>query len=269
MHHLDKFFDWAVSLVIRGLFALNVKGYARLIEALNKHLLGPRVMSAYGVWLTENWSDATFRFSVLGSYGRDIPNVLYELGPGTIFLDIGANTGLFSFVAEKNKNILACYCFEPNPFVFEMLNENKRLNNSGAYLLNFGIGAHNETVGFKFDIAHTGKGRIVEDEKPTQTIKIRDYRAFDEIFERHKAHAFFCKIDVEGYELIVIEQLQKSKIYKYLDGVVVEVDERRLKESEVEKIKTILISGGLGCVRRIGRGEHYDLLFLRDMRSNR
>ena len=43
-------------------------------------------------------------------------------------VDIGANTGLFALLAAKANPACHVWAFEPVPFVFDMLQENKRLN---------------------------------------------------------------------------------------------------------------------------------------------
>ena len=75
--------------------------------------------------------------------------VVNNIGPGEVFLDVGAHAGLYTLLASK-KNA-ETYSFEPNPLNLQYLKENIELNNqknitivskavsneSGSFLLHF------------------------------------------------------------------------------------------------------------------------------------
>ena len=62
---------------------------------------GP-VRSAYGVLMVPNWQDTTFRYCIFGTYGRDLADLLLEQREAFVFVDIGANQGLYSLIAAQN-----------------------------------------------------------------------------------------------------------------------------------------------------------------------
>ena len=90
-------------------------------------------------------NDATFKLGVLGRYGFDLYNLLVHEIPGQfVFLDIGANNGLYSFIAQKNCNCKRVDAFEPNPFVFNFLEINNKKNGGFANLHNVANGDTNK-----------------------------------------------------------------------------------------------------------------------------
>lgn len=88
--------------------------------------LDPRkyVRTHYAVQLRANWIDATFRYSVFGSYGEAISNYLKTQTSHYTFIDIGANQGLFTLIASESQQCIHIHSFEPNPKTFLLLEEN-------------------------------------------------------------------------------------------------------------------------------------------------
>src|SRR5688572_9009381 len=96
---------------------LGVRRQARLVLAraramivlalsyLRRQLDGeqPRT-SVYGVKLAPNFRDKTFRYCLYGTYGRHISDYLEAIDQPFVFLDIGANQGLFTLIAGRNPN---------------------------------------------------------------------------------------------------------------------------------------------------------------------
>lgn len=253
--------DLIIAKLIIWLDRTGLKGRKRIIKCLSHLISGKKTMSTYGVWLAENWQDATFQFAALGHYGENISNYIKALPNNTIFLDIGGNTGLFSLIADNFSKAKAVYCFEPNPSLFEKLKTNTALNGNRINILNFGIGDHNGTIGFETDHTHSGKGRISKSGASNISIEIQDYTAFNTIADRHEQADFFCKIDVEGFEFIVIEQILKSNISSRLSGIITEIDERFLTNEQVQTICERLKKIGLQQTNKLGEGHHYDLVF--------
>jgi hypothetical protein len=62
-------------------------------------------LSNYGVWMLSNYFDKTFQLSIMG-YRNNFEKILLSINQPLIFIDIGANQGVFSLVAAKNKNFI-------------------------------------------------------------------------------------------------------------------------------------------------------------------
>ena len=86
-------------------------------------------LSVYGVWLLDQWNDATFRFCASGFYGFFYSDWVGRLDE-CVFIDIGSNQGLYALIAAKNPNIKKIYAFEPQPEIFSVLEKNIKRNNA-------------------------------------------------------------------------------------------------------------------------------------------
>jgi FkbM family methyltransferase len=175
--------------------------------------------------------------------------------------DFGSNTGLYAFVADKNKNVIQAYAIEPNPHLVPVLQRNKSLNNSRIEILDVGIGDANRSAGLEFNPSHSGKGKVGQNVGSSTMIKLSNYELFDEIASNHPDCRFFCKIDVEGMEAVVVEQIARSRIRDRLIGATVEIDNRRHSEEEKESIRQTLTNCGLLETGRFGDEGHYDMYF--------
>lgn len=61
------------------------------------------VNSYYDIKLTPMWGDNTFKFCYCGGYGDFFANYLRNLDKNFVFIDIGANQGLYSIIAGNNE----------------------------------------------------------------------------------------------------------------------------------------------------------------------
>jgi FkbM family methyltransferase len=132
------------------------------------------------------------------------------LKPGDVFVDVGANVGLFTLLAaERVKNTGRVFAFEPSPTTFQRLQENVRLN--------------------RFQNVRCERVALSDDaETRTLTTSVEGYGAWDSLGapsagRRFTTHAVSCctwddfacredlvgrvtlmKLDVEGWESRVL-----------------------------------------------------------------
>lgn len=119
--------------------------------------------------------------------------LLSRIPENGVFFDIGANIGMYSlFIAHQRKDI-SLFCFEPERTVFECLKSSfDHLNRTNICLFNYAVGS-----------SHQRKKRAA-------LINI------DELYSQGKIlRPDAIKINVEGYELAVLESMceliQKEK----------------------------------------------------------
>ena len=74
--------------------------------------------SRYGPMIRVHGGDLTNRMTLFGAYGDEIAEQVARLRPDDLFLDIGANTGIFSMIAERHLPHGRVFAFEPNPYLF-------------------------------------------------------------------------------------------------------------------------------------------------------
>ena len=225
---------------------------------------GQNVRSVYGPILTPAWHDSTFRIGVLGCYGFGLYDALNKnYRSDFVFIDIGANNGLYSFVAEKNPRCIEAISFEPNPHVAEVFRKNARLNHSNAELHNIAIGDSNTDMALSVKKGHSGRGNLIGLGNEEVTVTVKNHEIFDEISERIGEARLFVKIDVEGYEIVVLKEITQSKFAGKIDHLFVEVSTKWLEPGGVDEIYQIADTLGLHKHRKFGSGWQYDVLFSR------
>lgn len=229
-------------------------------------IVGTRcVRSRYGVLMRANWQDATFNMCYAGSYGMALAALIAQQKDDFLFLDIGANQGLYSLLAVRNPNCRQAYAFEPVSQTFNLLRENIALNGFQNQITPVQA-AVSTTAGratITLRTAHSGAASLESTALvrggATETIRTISISDLDVLL--HPEGSILVKIDVEGHEAVVIDQLMKSQHRQRIAAVFYEVDENWNKPAALE---SALRQGGFSRFIRYGDGTHYDVLALRD-----
>lgn len=242
-------------------------GSVRLESSLLKWLRPSRVRSRYGVTMQSNWSDATFNMCYFGAYGKTLSNLLRAETRPFVFLDIGANQGLYSLVAGKNPRCRAAIAFEPVPATFALLEANVAANGLGnvARPVNLAIASEAGSAVIRMSRDHSG-GASMASSNPVAgediTIHTINHRALDDIIP-DGPEAILVKIDVEGLEPQVVAELVQSRHARRIDMLFYEIDEAWTDPGAIERA---LRGIGIGQFRKIAStpgATHYDVLATR------
>lgn len=223
---------------------------------------GEAVRSAYGVLMVPNWQDTTFRYCIFGTYGRDLADLLQGQSDDFVFVDIGANQGLYSLIAAQNPCCRKIIAFEPVPQTHARLAANVALN-GGAERTVLHACAISDSVGeVEINVAegHTGTASLAgrQDARPSGggvTIRTIDAPLVDPLLAGDLP--LFVKIDVEGLEAVVIAELAKTASFRRVATIFYEVDDRWASAGEIE---AGLRASGFTRFAKYGRGHHYDVL---------
>lgn len=155
------------------------------------------------------YPDSYLSFLILrGDFeSQELDFVSKVLRPSDIFIDIGANIGIFSLLAnERNCKV---YSIEPTPKTFERLQENLSLNkfsDSNSYHLAF---SNSDGVTF-LNVSENGLdawnniSERSEEGFVKVEIKTRKFDSFIKDLPIKKNDFIFVKMDVEGWELKVL-----------------------------------------------------------------
>jgi FkbM family methyltransferase len=215
-------------------------------------------LSNYGVWMLSNYLDKTFQLSIMG-YRNNLEKILLSIRQPLIFLDIGANQGVFSLVAAKNNNFVEIHAFEPNLKLFSYLESNFYINKVNNFFIHkVAIGPESTSISFFVPENHSGNGRIISEESNMQVICVnRDY--LNKVFTQSNK-LYFIKIDVEGSEYKVLNELFNSSINLCIKYIFIEIN---TKFSEEDILIKTLRSNDFYEVSRSGNEVSYDALYAR------
>lgn len=217
--------------------------------------------SRYGVDLSANWNDRTFQYCLYATYGHELSDILTARRTPFVFLDIGANQGLFSLIAAKNSACMAAIAFEPVSKTFELLKANIEANHFGARITPVLAGISEKTGRSEMSVCHTHSGGAslrnggIADGFEAEAVELICHDELDSMLS--SGHPIIVKIDVEGHEEIVIRELMRSVHRDRFEAIFYEIDERWVNP---RAILGLLEQHGFDRFTKFGIGRHYDTL---------
>jgi FkbM family methyltransferase len=222
-----------------------------------------KVISLYGPYLIPLWNDHSFEMALTGGFDFGLQEILQQPREGQpAFLDIGANLGIFSLIAGRNPSFSQIHSVEPNAEVCGYLIRNAEANGLALKAHNVGISDREGTAKFFVSSAKSGRGNLRGAGRDSIEIQVRDSRFFDELKTQIGDIPVFVKIDVEGHEAVVMEQLGKSSLASNVAELFVEVTPRWAGEGGARKVIEEAERLGLEEASRFGRDNmQYDIYF--------
>lgn len=218
------------------------------------------VKSRYGVYLRSRWTDATFHFCVFGRYGHVLSDLLDNCHSDFTFLDIGANQGLYSLIAARNPACRHVYAFEPVAATYGYLLDNVMINQANKVTpVNAAISDTDGSAQIAVQAGHSGAATL----RGSSPLKLSTSTTITTMsaggLQSLLANADQCiiKIDVEGFETTVIEQLAEAGILARTRTLFYEVNEKWTDPADIERRLTAL---GFTGFTRSGSDSHYDVL---------
>jgi FkbM family methyltransferase len=225
--------------------------------------------SVYGPRLQVMPGDRTFELCVRG-YGPFVAGAIAAQARPFVFLDAGANLGLFSLVAAQNPHCQRAIAIEPVPATFSGLEANIRRSGSTRITALRGAIHDGEVsrVTMSYDPSHSGLSRVLPSgsagiEVPVVTAPMLDDALCQE------ADPIVAKIDVEGSEGDVLAVLRRTKAYARLDEVIVEISQQNLGAAGRSQLLQMLADDGFAEIDRHGEPAHYDARYRRHQGSAR
>ena len=224
------------------------------------------VSSYYGVKLNTNFDDATFKFYMTGAYGDNYWKHITDKIQPFIFIDIGANQGLYTLCAAMNKNCISCYSFEPVERTFDLLKKNIITNDLSykCHLINKAISNKSGSHDISIKANHSGVASMLtknnannKDNYNIETIKTISHIELDNLVSNKDKVGLIVKIDVEGFEMNVIKELLKTQLAKDISEIYFEVNERWVNYDDIQ---ILLKSNGYKFFSKTSKDiKHYDV----------
>jgi len=221
--------------------------------------------SNYGVWLAIRPNDITYNLCLDASYRNNLEKILDNISEDTIFVDIGANIGVFSLVAELNPKVVAIHSFEPDSESFNYLLKNIGKSKSNRiFPHNYAVGNNTGEARLTKNIGHSGISRIDNNLTGStgtySSITMVNHKYLNSIFNP-TAERYFVKIDVEGYEYEVLKALETANFFSSISEFFIEFDE---EHGRVEQVEAFLRKNKFTESGRWGSSIwHWDALWVR------
>ena len=175
-----------------------------------------------------------------------IREIVDSLAIDDICIDCGANVGVYSQLFAKYGSEV--YSFEPNPVAFNILKKKtKKLKN--IYPIMSAVGTSN-TRGKLYLHENYGLDEVLYSQSSSLLRKKNnlkdsfiDFAKWLEKFEKIK----LIKIDIEGYEVELLNHLIDKKVLNKIDHIFVETHEKKIVElrNEIELLKEKIKGSGL------------------------
>lgn len=150
----------------------------------------------------------SFELFINGIYEKDtIEFICNSIPVNGVFVDIGANIGSICIEVAIARPDISVYAFEASPKVFSYLERNKLQNNlQKLFVFNLAIHEHNDIeLPFYSRNYYNGQGSFLhltsEIPEMVKTLRLENF------FHAQGLLPDFIKIDVEGYELLVLKSL--------------------------------------------------------------
>ena len=163
-----------------------------------------------------------------GSYEPDLVNLMRrKTGPGGVFVDIGANEGLFSAIAASivgEKGLIIAV--EPQSRLRDVLEINIALNSPGRYCIYRNVVGEKDGDELSLSLgpsSHTGGSSLVRAyrwSRKTEKVKTRTVDGI--LAEQGNPTVDLMKIDVEGYEPEVITSAEATLAAKRVKAIAVD-----------------------------------------------
>lgn len=175
---------------------------------------------------------------------EDMSFVLHILRKNDLFLDIGANVGVYSLLASgvKNAKTLA---FEPVPSTFNYLTNNISFNKLNHLVTIHNIGL-SDKKGYLYFTSDSDTTNHVTSNSGVNTVKI-DVETLDNATKNLVDIDTIIKMDVEGFEIKVLEGAIQTLTNKHLIGLIVELNGCSKRYGFEDKdVDEILTKNGFG-----------------------
>ena len=189
-----------------------------------------------------NYGDVCrFRASTFATKEPDTLKWIESFDKESIFIDIGANVGIYSIYASYFSNRV--FSFEPDALNYSLLNLNILDNNLSSRILAYPLSIHSESKFDTLNIQNYQYGGALssfsnqKDQFQKDFLPIFKQGSFsislDSVFEKiindysNTSNEIHCKIDVDGNEKIILDGAIETFKSKIIKSVLIELDHTR------------------------------------------
>jgi FkbM family methyltransferase len=222
-HYLKAFYRWVLWKFIR---LLKIKNYR--FRLWNDRQILINHDSFHSMWIMYNYIVDWEEFNLIARVIRPEDHVC----------DIGANMGYYTIWMSKFINApLHIHSFEPDTINYERLIKNLRINNLETNISVNKVAVTDVSGVIRFTTGLDGENHIsINDQGMALQV---DAVSLDDYAKRHNIESFaYVKIDVEGFELLVLKGALNLLSEKKIGIIQLEVN-NTLQHSEIS-VETLL-----------------------------
>ena len=183
----------------------------------------------------------------LGSYEEAELKVLANhLKPDNVFIDIGANFGLYSLIASQYIGEEgSIFCFEPFPENYKSLCTNLSLNYlTRVTVENKAVGSEKGELKLYYNNKENNLGMVSSKKtKDSDFVTVTKVSLDDYLQTKYLGENTFIKIDVEGFEYEVLQGMKKT-LQSYDPIILIEVLDSNSKNDTSNKPHELLCELG-------------------------
>jgi FkbM family methyltransferase len=229
----------------------------RLLHKVARVLPKPTftIQNKSGIFFVQAFDDST---TICSDYfEEELRGWLTTPDTKDVFVDIGANRGIYTMITPSLFKYKEIHSFEPNPNVVTLLTKNVELNGLDKMVTihNVALGEAAGSLPFTCDPMHLGGGRIVSTAS-SETISV-PVKVFDELTPNiPPTRISFIKIDTEGFEQSVLNGM-KATLSNMNPGSCIMIE-----STEPEKVQMFLGTYGF----TLEKSNQHDHLFIKRVR---
>jgi len=224
------------------------KAFFKCLKAYLRWQLGTRILQKDVIHEFVGGTRLIIRRGMVGATGNVYVGIhefehmaflLHVSGKHDTFFDIGSNVGSYSILASgvcKSKSI----CFEPITTTYKLLQDNIRLNDLQDLCVSYNVGVGSEVGSLFFSKGLDTMNRVAVVQELSDEKEKVDVITLDLLSE--KFSATILKIDVEGYELNVLNGAKKLLESNLLHSIIIELNEYNAQDNSTKLIHEILSS---------------------------
>ncbi len=225
---------------------------------------GDYVKSVYGPFLHRGLDDHQFYLCATGKSGHKLSSIITRINQKMVFLDIGSNMGIYSLLAESNPNFCRITAVEPNPLVLGFLKSNIDANSASRIeVIPAAVSQLSGEVELRYNDWHMGMGSIERAGNNAVRVKSLNRNFFD-LYAESVNEKVFLKIDVEGAEHVVVEEIFSSSLSGKITDVFVEITPKWLDAKKIDAIYSTLYLNGFKLLWKGADTSQYDAYFIKN-----
>jgi FkbM family methyltransferase len=176
----------------------------------------------------------------------DMAYLLHVTTAESLLIDIGANVGSYTVLACAVRGARG-YCFEPVPLTYERLIDNIKINNLSERVIALNLGLSDREDELVFTADENCMNHVVTSDSndlTTNTVKVK-VLPLDKILQSESPS--LIKIDVEGFERLVLKGMETTLANESLHSVIMELNGSgsRYGFKEEEILRTMIDYGFL------------------------